>query len=46
MRAEQDGYVLENAHYILSGIYGKRMSHVSNIDVTDYLLLLLVLKTV
>ena len=37
MRAEQDGYVLQNDEYILSGNYGKRMSQVSYINVTDYL---------
>ena len=36
MRVEQDGYVLENADYILSGNHGKRMSQVNYISATDY----------
>ena len=34
MRAEQDGYVLQNDVYILSGNQSKRMSKASNIYIS------------
>ena len=46
MRAEQDGYVLQNAEFKLSGNHGKRMSQASYVCVSDYLMAIQCVETV